>query len=106
MPCDLVPAIPAFVYLVMVASLTGYPLLTWLLSEVPVHVANTGSYVAPLIALGLGWLLLAEPVTARTVGGVGLILAGVALVVWSNRGIHRAAEAEPRLAADIAERAA
>jgi drug/metabolite transporter (DMT)-like permease len=76
------------------------------LSEVPVHVANTGSYVAPVIALGLGWLLLAEPVTPRTVGGVGVILAGVAVVVRSNRRIHRAAEAEPRVAAGIGERAA
>jgi drug/metabolite transporter (DMT)-like permease len=101
-PQDLVPAIPAFVYLVVVASLIGYPLLMWLLSEVPVHVANTGSYVAPVIALGLGWLLLAEPVTPRTVGGVGVILAGVAVVVRSNRG----AEAEPRVAAGIGERAA
>jgi drug/metabolite transporter (DMT)-like permease len=101
-PQDLVPAIPAFAYLVVVASLIGYPLLMWLLSEVPVHVANTGSYVAPVIALGLGWLLLAEPVTPRTVGGVGVILAGVAVVVRSNRG----AEAEPRVAAGIGERAA
>ena len=102
----LVPAIPAFVYLVLVASLIGYPLLTWLLSEVPVHVANTGSYVAPVIALGLGWLLLAEPVTPRTVGGVGVLLTGVALVVWSNRRTHRTAEAESRVAADLGERAA
>ena len=105
-PQHLVPAIPAFVYLVVVASLIGYPLLMWLLSEVPVHVANTGSYVAPVIALGLGWLLLAEPVTPRTVGGVGVILAGVALVVWKNRRIHRTAEAESRVAADLGERAA
>jgi len=105
-PQHLVPAIPAFVYLVVVASLIGYPLLTWLLSEVPVHVANTGSYVAPVIALGLGWLLLAEPVTPRTVGGVGVILAGVALVVWSNRRIHRAAEPAPRRTADVGKQAA
>ena len=105
-PQHLVPAIPAFVYLVVVASLIGYPLLTWLLSEVPVPVANTGAYVAPVIALGLGWLLLAEPVTPRTVGGVGVILAGVALVVWSNRRTHRATGLEPRVTADIRERAA
>jgi drug/metabolite transporter (DMT)-like permease len=95
-PHQLIPAIPVFVYLVVVPSLIGFPLLIWLLSKVPVHIANTSSYIAPVIALGLGWLLLAEQVTPRTVGGVGVILAGVALMVWSNRRTKRAVEAEPR----------
>jgi quercetin dioxygenase-like cupin family protein len=69
-PHQLVPAIPVFVHLVAVPSIIGHTLFAWLLSEVPVHVANTAVYVAPVIALALGWLLLAEQVTPRTLGGV------------------------------------
>lgn len=47
-PQQLVPAIPLFVYLVAVPSLVGFPLFTWLLSEVPAHVANTANHVAPV----------------------------------------------------------
>jgi drug/metabolite transporter (DMT)-like permease len=89
----LLPSIPVFAYLVVVSSLVGYPLLTWLLSEVPVHVANTGAYVAPVIALVLGSLLLAERVTPRMAGGVAVILAGVALMVWSSRASREPVEA-------------
>ena len=59
-----------------------------------------------MIALGLGWLLLAEQATPRTVGGVRVILAGVALMVWSNRRTDRAAEAEPQPAVEREEPAA
>ena len=48
-PHQLVLAIPAFVYLVAVPSLIGFPLFSWLLSEVPVHVADTAAYVAPAV---------------------------------------------------------
>jgi drug/metabolite transporter (DMT)-like permease len=94
-PHQLVPAIPLFVYLVAVPSLIGYTLFAWLLSEVPVHVANTAVYVAPVIALGLGWLLLAEQVTPRTLGGVAVIMTGVAVVVWSASRNRSAAGVEP-----------
>ncbi len=100
-PHQLVSAIPVFAYLVVVSSLIGFPLLTWLLSEVPVHIANTASYVAPVIALGLGWLLLAEQITPRTLGGVAVILVGVVLIVWSSSAARRAAEADPEAPVEL-----
>ena len=81
----LLPAVPVFVYLVVVPGLIGFPLFIWLLTTVPVHVANTVAYAAPVVALALGWILLGEQVTARTLGGVGVILAGVAMIVTSAR---------------------
>jgi drug/metabolite transporter (DMT)-like permease len=99
-PQQLFAAAPVFVYLVVVSSLIGFPLLTWLLSEVPIHVANASSYVAPVIALGLGWLLLSEQVTPRTLEGVGVILAGVALMAWSSRRARGGVQAKRKAPAE------
>jgi drug/metabolite transporter (DMT)-like permease len=94
-PHQLVPAIPVFVYPVAVPSLISFPLFTWLLSELPVHVANTAAYAAPVVALALGWLLLAEQIAPRMLGGVAVILVGVVLIVWSAGRTRPAAGAEP-----------
>jgi drug/metabolite transporter (DMT)-like permease len=97
-PHALLTAIPAFIYLVMVSSLIGFPVLTWLLSQERVDIPNTAGYVAPVIALALGWLLLGEQVTPRTLAGVAVILGGVALIVWGSASRTRSAakaESEP-----------
>ncbi|MBJ7602595.1 MAG: EamA family transporter [Candidatus Dormibacteraeota bacterium] len=83
---QVVPAFPVFLYLVIVPALIGFPLFTWLLTHVPIHVANTVSYAAPVVALALGWLLLGQQVTLRTLAGVAVILVGVGLIVWSAKG--------------------
>ncbi len=61
----------------------------------PVHVANTAAYVAPVVALALGWLLLAEQVTPRTLAGVVVILVGVSLIVRTASRPRPALAAEP-----------
>lgn len=60
----------------------------------------------PVIALGLGWLLLAEQVTLRTLDGVAVILVGVALIVWSNSRTRRTVETEPEPPVEFEELAA
>ncbi len=100
---QVVLAAPAFAYLVVVPALLGFPLFTWLLTNVPVHVANTVAYVAPVVALGLGWLLLSEPVTPRTLAAMAVILAGVGLIVWSAR---QKAPAPARTVGALGDRAA
>lgn len=84
----LLASLPALLYLIAVPSLIGFPLFNWLLSKLPVHVANTVAYVQPLVALVLGWLVLHEAVTQQTLVGVAVILAGVALMVFSARPAH------------------
>ena len=86
--------------LVMERRIPSDYLLTWLLSQVSVQIANTAAYVAPVIALSLGWLLLAEQVTPRTLEGVGVILAGVALMAWSSRGVGGGVRAKRKAPAE------
>ncbi len=43
--------------------------------------ANTFSYVGPVIAVFLGWLVLSEALTGTMLIAMGVILGGVALIV-------------------------
>lgn len=105
-PHRLLAVVPAFAYLVAVPSIIGFVLFAWLLSRVPVHIANIAVYVAPDIVLGLGWRLLGEEVTPRTLSGVGIIIVGVVLIDLSGSRSQRTAVAEPKPSLDLERRAA
>jgi drug/metabolite transporter (DMT)-like permease len=70
----------AFGYLLVVGSLVGFVAYTWLLGQVSAVVAGTYAYVNPVVALLLGWLLAGEPLSLAVLGGMVVILSGVALV--------------------------
>ncbi|MDM7915657.1 MAG: DMT family transporter, partial [Candidatus Eisenbacteria bacterium] len=44
----------------------------------PTRIVATYSYVNPVLAVFLGWLLLGETITEWTIAGTALILAGIA----------------------------
>ena len=70
----------AIAWLVVAGSLLGYSAYMWLLSHVPVVKVSTYAYVNPVIAVFLGWLMLAEPLDGRMAIGTCVILGGVAVV--------------------------
>jgi drug/metabolite transporter (DMT)-like permease len=74
----------AWGYLVLFGSVLAFCAYIWLLQSTATSLAATYAYVNPLVAVCLGWLILAEPVTVSTlVGGVITVLA-VAVVVRSE----------------------
>ena len=74
----------AWGYLVLFGSVLAFCAYIWLLQSTATSLAATYAYVNPLVAVCLGWLILAEPVTVPTlVGGVITVLA-VAVVVRSE----------------------
>jgi drug/metabolite transporter (DMT)-like permease len=75
----------AFAYLTLIGSVVAYSSFVWLLGHAPVSLTTTYAYVNPVVAVFLGWLILAEPVTAAVVGGGVLAVSGVALVVRAER---------------------
>jgi len=79
-------AVGAFVYLLVVGSLVGFVAFNWLLGHVPAARAGTYAYVNPMVAVLVGCVLDGEELTGWIVGGIIVILAGVALV----RGIGNA----------------
>ncbi|MFP5335878.1 MAG: EamA family transporter [Actinomycetes bacterium] len=76
-------------YLVVFGSLVAYTAYAWLLGAAPISLVSTYAYVNPVVAVVLGWALLAEPVTAAVVLGGGLAVLGVLLVVRTERGGRR-----------------
>jgi drug/metabolite transporter (DMT)-like permease len=82
----------ALAYLVVFGSLLGFTAYAYALANAPLSLVGTYAYVNPVVAVILGWAILAEPITAVVVGGGTLVVIGVALVVSAER--PRAANAE------------
>jgi drug/metabolite transporter (DMT)-like permease len=70
----------AFFHLLVFGSLIGFVAYNWLLGHVSAALAGTYAYVNPLVAILVGRLLDREPITGWILGGMIVILAGVALV--------------------------
>ncbi|MQS15235.1 EamA family transporter [Streptomyces kaniharaensis] len=75
----------ALAYLVVFGSLLAFTAYAWLLRSAPLTLVATYAYVNPVVAVLLGWLILAEPLTGPTVAGGLIVVAGVCLVVSVSR---------------------
>jgi drug/metabolite transporter (DMT)-like permease len=73
-------AILAWLFLVIFGSLVGFTAYIWLLGVTSIAKVGTYAYVNPIVAVFLGWAILDEPVTGRTLIAALVILVGVALV--------------------------
>ena len=67
-------------YLVVAGSIFGYTAYVWLLHHVRPALATSYAYVNPPIAMLLGAWLLGERFSAHSLGAMGLILLGVAII--------------------------
>ncbi|MFG1992267.1 EamA family transporter [Actinoplanes sp. NPDC048988] len=68
-------------YLIVFGSLVAYTAYTWLVKNAAPQIAGTYAFVNPVVAVLLGWWILDEPLTARTILATAVIAAGVALIV-------------------------
>jgi len=71
-------------YLTLFGSVIAFTAYVATLRQLPVTLAMTYAYANPVIAVFLGWLVIAEPVTGWTLAGAVLVLAGIA-GVFNNR---------------------
>ena len=55
------------------------------LRHAPATIVGTYAYVNPVIAVVLGWLLLREPIHARTFVAMSMILVGVVWIQFSHK---------------------
>jgi drug/metabolite transporter (DMT)-like permease len=76
-PDPLPSAWMAFAYLVIFGSVIAIFSFTRALQLLPTKVVFTYSYVNPMIALFLGWIILSEPITHWTIVGALMIISGV-----------------------------
>jgi len=75
----------ALVYLLIFGSMLAFTSYIWLLQHAPISLVATYAYVNPVIAVLLGALLAAEPITAAVLIGGATIVIGVGLVVSKER---------------------
>lgn len=82
----------AFVYLTAIGSLVGFSTFVWLMKHSTPARVSTYAYVNPIVAVFLGWLILAEPITGRTLVASAIIVASVAIITTEK---SRAAKPKP-----------
>lgn len=82
----------AVLYLIVFGSLVAFTAYTWLLSNVATSTVSTYAFVNPLVAVALGWLILSEPITPRTIIAGAVIIAAVVAMVY---GRPHAPDTEP-----------
>jgi drug/metabolite transporter (DMT)-like permease len=72
-------------YLIVVGSLIGFVIYTWLLRVAPTPLVVTYAYVNPLVAVFLGSLIAGEVLTPQVLIAAPLILVAVALTHLSQQ---------------------
>ncbi len=75
----------AFAYLTLIASIFGYGSYMYAVQHLPISFVSTYTYINPVIALFLGWLVLDEVISLQIVLGAAVIFIGVTLV---RRGVN------------------
>jgi drug/metabolite transporter (DMT)-like permease len=84
-----VRSLGALGYLVVAGSLGAFSAYTWLLQHAPISKVATYAYVNPVVAVFLGWLILAERITPVIVIAAAIIVASVASIVRQEHAGRR-----------------
>lgn len=72
--------IGAVLYLVVFGSIVGYSAYIYAMDKLPVALVSTYTYINPIVALFLGWLVYRERFGMAEAAGMFVIFLGVALV--------------------------
>ncbi|HRG08652.1 MAG TPA: EamA family transporter [Cyclobacteriaceae bacterium] len=70
----------ALSYLIVVGSIGAFSMYAYTLSQLPLTIASLYSYVNPLVAVVLGWLILSEKLNAKIGIAFLVTVAGIYLV--------------------------
>ncbi len=74
----------AFLYLVFIASILGYGAYIYAVTNLPISLVSTHSYINTILALFLGWFLLDEQINIKIIIAAIIIIFGVILVKKKN----------------------
>jgi len=70
----------AILYLLVFGSVAGFSAYAYALKHLPIATVSLYAYVNPVIAMGLGTLILSEPLSPRLAAAGVVVLLGMALV--------------------------
>jgi len=82
-------SIGGMVYLIIFGSWVGLSSYTWLLRVAPTPLVFTYAYVNPVVAVLLGHLLAAEPLTVQIIIAATIVVGSVALTTISQQASFR-----------------
>jgi drug/metabolite transporter (DMT)-like permease len=74
----------AVAYLAVGSSVIAFGSYMWLLTKVSPNRLGTYAYVNPVVAVFLGWALVGEPLTPRTLVAAAVIIGAVFLITTAN----------------------
>ncbi len=94
----------AVAYLIVFGSLIGFTAYVFVLRHMTATLAGTYAYVNTVVAVFLGWLLLDEPVTPRTMVAMAVVIGSVVWVKAAAPG-SRAKESGGDRGSGIGDRA-
>ena len=98
------PAVTASVLVLgLISTALAYVLYFSLIAETGATRASIITYINPAVAVVLGAVVLAEPLTVGSILGLGLIVLGCALTTGLLRGPRRAARPRRISSAELAE---
>jgi drug/metabolite transporter (DMT)-like permease len=80
----------AYGYLIGVGSLIGFSTFVWLMKHCPPAQVSTYAYVNPIVAVFLGWLILDESITRRTIIAAGVIITSVIIITLEKQRTKKA----------------
>ena len=75
------PSLLGLGYLIVFGSWVGFAAYVWLLRAARTSLVSTYAYINPVVAVFLGWAILGEAISLRTLIAGGVVLAAVALIV-------------------------
>ena len=70
----------AFTYLLFIGGMIGYASYIYAISHLRVSFVATYSYINPIIALFLGWIILDEAIDVSIILSAALVIVGIAMV--------------------------
>ncbi|HSL14199.1 MAG TPA: EamA family transporter [Nitrososphaeraceae archaeon] len=79
----------SYLFLIFIGTVIPLAEFYWLLKVSTAPVANTFAYIAPIVAVFLGWAILSESVTYLTILATIVILIGVALIVRTSNNNNK-----------------
>ncbi len=77
----------AWVYLTLFGSLIAFTAYVWILQVSTPARVSTYAYVNPVVAVFLGWLLIHEPITLRTMLAALAIIVAVVIIVTRSKEV-------------------
>jgi len=88
----------AWGYLVVAGSLIAFTTYVWLMKHYAPAVISTYSYINPIVAVFLGWLILDETISPRIFAASAVIVVGVALITISRSSAKRKSTKQSQMA--------